>query len=126
MRLPSLRLEEWRESRQYAIHRQPQGLLPSAVDLILALRSADDSALVERLFHEQGLPVVFLPGDFKNVSLVSVNPLAGLANNAHFPLVVSSTAYAAGVNEVVLIFTDKAMRTINVMGASKRVAERVM
>jgi FlaA1/EpsC-like NDP-sugar epimerase len=57
---------------------------------------------------------------------VEANPLAGLANNVLSTRVVCRAATAAGVNEVVLISTDKAVRLTKLMGASKRVAELVV
>ncbi len=58
--------------------------------------------------------------------LVEANPLAGLANNVGSTRVVCQAAMAAGVSELVLISTDKAVRPTNVMGASKRLAELVV
>jgi len=57
---------------------------------------------------------------------VEANPLAGLANNVGSTRVVCQAAVAAGVSELVLISSDKAVRPTNVMGASKRLAELVV
>jgi FlaA1/EpsC-like NDP-sugar epimerase len=119
-------LLERSEPSLYAIHQELQGLLTAGVDLEPVLGSAADSALVERLFRQQGVAVVFHAAAYKHVPLVEVNPLAGLANNVLSTRVVCRAACAAGVNEVVLISTDKAVRPTNVMGASKRVAELVV
>jgi FlaA1/EpsC-like NDP-sugar epimerase len=121
-----LLLLERSEPSLYAIHQELQGLLPAGVDLEPVLGSAADSALVERLFRQQGVSVVFHAAAYKHVPLVEANPLAGLANNVLSTCVVCRAACAAGVNEVVLISTDKAVRPTNVMGASKRVAELVL
>ena len=51
--------------------------------------------------------------------------LAGLENNV-FVTAPCQEAKAAGVAELVLISTDKAVRPTNVMGASKRLAELVV
>jgi FlaA1/EpsC-like NDP-sugar epimerase len=110
----------------YAIHHELQGLLPAGVALVPVLGSAADAALVERLFRQQGVTVVFHAAAYKHVPLVEANPLAGLANNVLSTRVICRAACAAGVNEVVLISTDKAVRPTNVMGASKRVAELVL
>ena len=96
------------------------------MDLEPVLGSAADAALVERLFRQQGVRVVFHAAAYKHVPLVEANPLAGLANNVLSTRVVCRAATAVGVNEVVLISTDKAVRPTNVMGASKRVAELVV
>jgi FlaA1/EpsC-like NDP-sugar epimerase len=119
-------LLERSEPSLYAIHKELQGLLPAGVALVPVLGSAADAPLVERLFREQGLSVVFHAAAYKHVPLVEANPLAGLANNVLSTRVVCRAACAAGVNEVVLISTDKAVRPTNVMGASKRVAELVL
>jgi FlaA1/EpsC-like NDP-sugar epimerase len=119
-------LLERSEPSLYAIHQELQGLLPSGVGLGPVLGSAADAVLVERLFREQGVSVVFHAAAYKHVPLVEANPLAGLANNVLSTRVVCRAACAAGVNEVVLISTDKAVRPTNVMGASKRVAELVL
>jgi FlaA1/EpsC-like NDP-sugar epimerase len=128
LRLQPLRLVllERSEPSLYAIHQELQGLLPAGVDLEPVLGSAADSALVERLFRQQGVTVVFHAAAYKHVPLVEANPLAGLANNVLSTRVVCRAACVAGVNEVVLISTDKAVRPTNVMGASKRVAELVL
>jgi FlaA1/EpsC-like NDP-sugar epimerase len=119
-------LLERSEPSLYAIHQELQGLLPEGVDLEPVLGSAADAALVERLFSQQGVSVVFHAAAYKHVPLVEANPLAGLANNVLSTRVVCRAACAAGVNEVVLISTDKAVRPSNVMGASKRLAELVL
>jgi FlaA1/EpsC-like NDP-sugar epimerase len=119
-------LLERSEPSLYAIHQELQGLLPAGVALEPVLGSAADEALVERLFRQQGVSVVFHAAAYKHVPLVEANPLAGLANNVLSTRVVCRAACAAGLNEVVLISTDKAVRPTNVMGASKRVAELVV
>ncbi len=119
-------LLERSEPSLYAIHQELKGFLPVGVDLEPVLGSAADAALVERLFRQQGVTVVFHAAAYKHVPLVEANPLAGLANNVLSTRVVCRAATAAGVNEVVLISTDKAVRPTNVMGASKRVAELVV
>ena len=119
-------LLERSEPNLYAVHQVLQGLLPSGVELEPVLGSAADAALVGRLFRQHNVSVVFHAAAYKHVPLVEANPLAGLANNVLSTRVVCRAACAAGLNEVVLISTDKAVRPTNVMGASKRVAELVV
>ncbi len=121
-----LLLLERSEPSLYAIHQELQALLPPGVDLEPVLGSAADPALVGRLFRQQSVTTVFHAAAYKHVPLVEANPLAGLANNVLSTRVVCRAACAAGVKEVVLISTDKAVRPTNVMGASKRVAELVV
>ena len=85
-----------------------------------------DPQLLDRLFAEQAVELVFHAAAYKHVPLVEANPLAGLANNVVSTHQLCSAAVANGVDQVVLISTDKAVRPTNVMGASKRLAELVL
>lgn len=67
-------LLERSEPSLYAIHQELQGLLPEGVDLKPVLGSAADAALVERLFRQQGVSVVFHAAAYKHVPLVEANP----------------------------------------------------
>ena len=100
--------------------------IPASVTLLAVLGSAADPALVQRVFADHGVQTVFHAAAYKHVPLVEANPLAGLANNVGSTRVVCQAAIEAGVSELVLISTDKAVRPTNVMGASKRLAELVL
>ena len=122
----SLILLDSSEPSLYAMEQELRHQLPASVTLLPVLGSATDPALVHRLFADHGVQTVFHAAAYKHVPLVEANPLAGLANNVGSTRVVCQAAVAAGVSELVLISTDKAVRPTNVMGASKRLAELVV
>lgn len=119
-------LLESSEPSLYAIEQELRQKLSASVNLLPVLGSAADAALVQRLFAVHGVQTVFHAAAYKHVPLVEANPLAGLANNVCSTRVVCQAAVAAGVSELLLISTDKAVRPTNVMGASKRLAELVV
>jgi FlaA1/EpsC-like NDP-sugar epimerase len=119
-------LLESSEPALYAIHQELRMRLPPGVELHPVLANAADLQQVEQVFIHYGVQVVFHAAAYKHVPLVESNPLAGLANNVLGTRSVCSAASRTGVEQVVLISTDKAVRPTNVMGASKRVAELVV
>ena len=119
-------LLERSEPALYAIEQELRSLVPDGVVLQPVLGSATDPQLLQRLFAEQAVELVFHAAAYKHVPLVEANPLAGLANNVGSTDQVCRAAVANGVCQVVLISTDKAVRPTNVMGASKRLAELVV
>ena len=121
-----LLLFESSELALYALEQELRQQLPPSVRLHPVLGSATDSALVHRLFRDKGVETVFHAAAYKHVPLVEANPLAGIANNVGSTRVVCQAAIAAGVSQLVMISTDKAVRPTNVMGASKRLAELVV
>jgi len=122
----ALVLLESSEPALYAIHQELQRQRPDGVSLVPVLGSAAEAPLVQQVFAAHGVQVVFHAAAYKHVPLVEANPLAALANNVGATRAVCSAAARAGLRQVVLISTDKAVRPTNVMGASKRVAELVV
>jgi FlaA1/EpsC-like NDP-sugar epimerase len=119
-------LFERSEPSLYTIHQELQSLLPPTTQLTPVLGSAADAALVERVLGDHGVQVVFHAAAYKHVPLVEANPLQGLENNVLSTRVLCQAAQRLGLQQLVLISTDKAVRPSNVMGASKRLAELVV
>ncbi|MBB3962452.1 polysaccharide biosynthesis protein [Rhizobium metallidurans] len=69
---------------------------------------------------------VYHAAAYKHVPLVEQNPAEGVKTNVFGTLTVSRAALAAGVERMILVSTDKAVRPTNVMGATKRLAEMIL
>ena len=83
-------LLESSEPALYTIEQDLLPLLPDGVDLQSVLGTATDPHLLQRLFTDQAVDLVFHVAAYKHVPLVEANPLAGLANNVY-----STTRFAA-------------------------------
>ena len=119
-------LLERNEPSLYAIDQELRPLLSEFTELKSILGSSSDSALVNQLFIDENIDLVFHAAAYKHVPLVEANPIAGLTNNVISTRVVCSAAASVGVGKVILISSDKAVRPANIMGASKRLAELVV
>ncbi len=80
----------------------------------------------ERVIKSFGVQTIYHAAAYKHVPLVEHNPAEGLVNNAIGTQRMAQAALAAGVENFVLISTDKAVRPTNVMGASKRLSELIL
>jgi FlaA1/EpsC-like NDP-sugar epimerase len=69
---------------------------------------------------------VYHAAAYKHVPLVESNPAEGIENNVFGTLNMAMVAQDNGVENFVLVSTDKAVRPTNIMGASKRMAELVL
>jgi len=94
-------------------------------DIVGVLGSVADARLIEATMRTHGVETIYHAAAYKHVPIVEANPVAGLRNNTFGTLVLARMALRAGVERVVLVSTDKAVRPTNVMGASKRLAELV-
>ena len=119
-------LLEQSEPSLYAIDQELRAIRGASTCLLPVLGNAADQTLLQLLFAERGVQVVFHAAAYKHVPLVEVNPLAGLANNVLSTKAVCQVAASTGVKRVILVSTDKAVRPTNVMGATKRLAELVV
>lgn len=114
---------------EYPLYRIDQRLRERhpGIDLHPVLLDIKDEAALTRLMEAQRPRIVFHAAAYKHVPLVEVgNALAALSNNALGTWATAQAAAKAGADRFVLISTDKAVNPANVMGATKRAAERLI
>ncbi len=78
---------------------------------------------VNWLFKTYRPDVVYHAAAYKHVPMVEANPVEGVGNNIFGTKVVADAADRFSAGRFVLVSTDKAVNPVNVMGATKRIAE---
>jgi FlaA1/EpsC-like NDP-sugar epimerase len=92
-------------------------------DVVLA--DLRDPAAINRVFLDTRPDVVFHAAALKHLPLLERFPREAVLTNVLGTQAVLEAARAAGVDRFVNVSTDKAANPINVLGYSKRVAERL-
>jgi FlaA1/EpsC-like NDP-sugar epimerase len=85
-----------------------------------------DANRIQEIFKRHRPEVVFHAAAHKHVPLMEANVEEAVTNNVLGTRNVVETANRFEVERLVLISTDKAIRPINVMGATKRLAEMIL
>ncbi|MDR2839225.1 MAG: polysaccharide biosynthesis protein [Azonexus sp.] len=120
-----LALVDSAEFALYTIDQELAGAFPALARQCWAADVRDSGRLAEIFANEQPA-VVFHAAAYKHVPLMEeVNAWQAVRVNAHGTLTIARAAQRAGVEKFVMISTDKAVNPTNVMGASKRLAERL-
>ena len=90
------------------------------------LANVRDAERIAEVFEVERPDIVFHAAALKHVALVENNPAEGILTNVKGTWNVVQAAVAGGVDQFVLISTDKAVAPTNVMGATKRIAESLL
>lgn len=115
------------EAALYAIDRQLRELAEGTrTRIVPILGSITDSRSVRRALQENAVETVLHAAAYKHVPLVECNPVAGLVNNVLGTRTLADHCVRHGVGTFLLISTDKAVRPVGIMGATKRLAEIVV
>jgi len=97
----------------------------SRIDIIPLIGSVQDRHFVKKICDSFSPETIYHTAAYKHVPLMEQNVLQCLANNVFGTLNMTEVAISAKVKHFILISTDKAVNPTNVMGASKRLAERI-
>lgn len=120
------------EHNEYGLYAINQELLllckeqQLGVEIHPQLGSIRNLRRLRAIFERHQPHTVYHAAAYKHVPLVQEHPSEGILNNVFGTLNVARAAMKSGVEQFVLISTDKAVRPTNVMGASKRMAELVL
>lgn len=113
----------------YSIHQELQSIVQQeamACELVPLLASVSHAQHMLDLCQAHRPRTIYHAAAYKHVPMVEANAGEGIRNNVFGTLHMVRAAMASGVENFVLVSTDKAVRPTNVMGASKRVAELVL
>ena len=128
-----LLLFDMSEFALYRIHQEIQSALvlyedkpDEALEIVPLLGSVCDEVRMQEIMDTWKPHTVYHAAAYKHVPLVEHNPAEGVRNNVWGTKVCAEAAVRNGVQNFVLISTDKAVRPTNIMGATKRLAEMVL
>ncbi len=113
------------ESDLYFLHLELLEANPD-LDLVPVICDITNPDLLGQVFAEHQPDYVVHAAAYKHVPLMETNVLEAVRNNVLGTLLVASTAVRHGARKVLLVSTDKAINPSSVMGASKRISERII
>ena len=110
----------------YSINAELSALIRSeslTTECLPILCSVKEESRVSNILATFSVDTIYHAAAYKHVPLVEQNVTEGLSNNVFGALVLAEAAINNGVNNFILVSSDKAVRPTNYMGASKRIAE---
>ena len=116
------------DNSEFALYSLEQELLENEVkvELVFLLGSVLNKVYIAKVMEDFCVNTVYHAAAYKHVPMVERNIVEGLRNNVLGTWYVAQAAHQNGVDKLVLISTDKAVRASSVMGVSKRLAELVI
>jgi FlaA1/EpsC-like NDP-sugar epimerase len=125
----TLILLEQSEFALYVIYEELKSRVKNAnlnIELVPLLGNVRQYDWLKSICTAWQINTIYHSAAYKHVPIVEHNVTEGILNNVFGTLNTALIAIETGVDQFVLISTDKAVRPTNVMGASKRLAEMVL
>lgn len=82
-----------------------------------------DFSRCEQIIKEQRPEIIYHAAAYKHVPMLEINSVEGIKNNVFGTQNLADLAYKYGIEEFVMVSTDKAVNPKNLMGLSKRINE---
>ena len=113
------------ELSEFALYKISEDLKNRSknINIISLLINIQNKSKIERLFNTFDIDTVYHAAAYKHVPLVEENICESIKNNVFGTFNLAEVALKYNISNFVLISSDKAVRSTNIMGASKRLAE---
>lgn len=111
------------ETALHQLKLQLEGL-NTPIDLHYIISDIRDKDLMSSIFERFQPDVVYHAAAYKHVPMMEENPYQAVLTNVHGTKIIADLALQYQVEKFVMVSTDKAVNPSNVMGASKRIAEK--
>ena len=87
--------------------------------------SIQHKSVIENILKDNRINIIFHAAAYKHVDLVENNINTAIINNIIGTDVLCQLAHRNNVDNFILISSDKAVKPTNIMGATKRIAEKI-
>lgn len=113
------------ENGAYEIQQELLSLYPD-LDLKVLIGSVRSSKRLDEIFEMYHPDIVYHAAAHKHVPLMEENPKEAVKNNVFGTYKTALASHQYGASRFVLISTDKAVKPVSVMGATKRICEMII
>jgi len=113
------------EFNLYNIHLELSNLGLN-VEIIPSLCTVTNFHQLYKVIEKHKINTIYHAAAYKHVPMVEMNIVSGAYNNIVGTYNVAKAADKLGVQNMVLVSTDKAVRPTNIMGATKRMSELIL
>lgn len=96
------------------------------LNFITLIGSIRDYQRLKNIFEEYKPQIIFHAAAHKHVPLMEKSPVEAIKNNVRGTYLVGLLSLVYGAKRFVLISTDKAVNPTSVMGATKRICEKII
>lgn len=97
--------------------------MDNRVEIVYRIVDIKDERLLDAVFSEHRPEIVFHAAAHKHVPLMEFNEAEAVQNNVQGTRNLLELSSRHGVRDFIFISTDKAVNPVNIMGATKRIAE---
>jgi FlaA1/EpsC-like NDP-sugar epimerase len=113
------------ELNEFALYKITEELkkINKSVKIISLLINIQNKSKIEKVFKTFNIDSVYHAAAYKHVPLVEENICEGVRNNVFGTFILAEAALRYNISNFVFISSDKAVRSTNIMGATKRLAE---
>lgn len=98
----------------------------TSINVKTTLADIRDKSIIDRIFSENRPQIVFHAAAYKHVPIQEVNPWYAIFTNVQGTQNVVEYSHEYSVEKFILVSTDKAVHPVNIMGATKRLSERII
>ncbi len=120
-----LLLFELSEYNLYEISGRLTSAYPD-LKIISVIGDIRDTSDIEKAIRDNDIDTIYHAAAYKHVPLMEANPAMAVRTNIFGTANLADIAEKCGIERVVIISTDKAVNPSSIMGATKRIAERLV